>query len=72
MTKLIQSPQEKERASRNAQLLHDFKELTTMFPDASEFRKLRTLAEKYGMTTEGVKKIIKANGLYQPRTQETA
>lgn len=70
MTQLLQSTLEKERASRNARILADYKELTKNYPAATANRKLRTLAEKYQMTAEGIRKIVKANGLYKTKKQE--
>ena len=70
MTQLKQSKYRQKKETRHAKIVEGFKELTEHYPNASLHNKAVTLGEIHGMTPEGIKRVLKAHGLYQPRTQE--
>lgn len=70
MTNLIKSDTERIRETRNAKIIKDYERLSSQYPEASENKKAVTLGKEYGMTPVGIIKILKAHGLYQPRTTQ--
>ena len=70
MTQLMQSNYRKEVENRHALIIKNYKQLTKHYPNASEHSKAVTLGKTHGMTPEGIKRVLKIHGLYQPRTQE--
>lgn len=60
----IRTRKEKERDSRHAAICEEYLRIAGMYPAASQNRMLNAVARKFGMTSAGVKNIIKAKGLY--------
>lgn len=65
----IKSKKELEREARNQSIREDYLNLLQDHPEAKPWRILRTIADKYDMTPEGVKFILMSMDLYKT-TQE--
>ena len=70
MTQIKPSKYRKKIEAQHQKIIEGYKELTTHNPGASLHSKAVALGELHGMTPEGIKRVLKIHGLYQPRTQE--
>lgn len=64
MTKDIRTDFEKQRAAHHLSICNEYLKLEKSFPDASITRLCNVLADQFKMTGQGVKNILKRNGMF--------
>jgi hypothetical protein len=63
----LRTPKEKERDERHKQISQMFLTLSNEQPSVAPHRIFVAIADKFGMTTMGVRGIVERAGLYQSR-----
>ena len=61
---IIKTKKEQEREARNQAIMDDYCKMLQEHPEARPWRILRTIADKHGLTPEGVKLVLVSMGAY--------
>lgn len=68
----LRTEREKECVKRRERICAEYRELTANRPEATVNRLFGFLAERHGMTPQGVRRIIVDAGLYTPGASRAA
>ena len=63
----LRTPKEKERDQKHEQIVQMYLSLSNEQPGAAPHRIFLAIANKYGMTSMGVRRIVERAGLYQSK-----
>ena len=67
----LRTPFQRAREEKHRSICEAYKELRASHPECSHNRICEVLGENYGMTAQGIKRVVMSEGLYSPQTTTT-